>query len=59
MLSARYIVLVPFSATKAVRMVVIVVKEINSNGLLLCLTEMSVECEDSLISHEWYFRESD
>lgn len=26
---------------------------------LLCLTEMSVECEDSLISHDWYFRESE
>ena len=25
---------------------------------VLCLTEMSVKCENSLISHEWYFRES-
>ena len=26
---------------------------------MLCLTEMSVKCENSLISHEWYFRESE
>lgn len=26
---------------------------------MLYLTEMSVECENNLISHEWYFRESE
>lgn len=30
----------------------VVVKEINSNEDLLCLTEMSVECENNLISHK-------
>lgn len=51
MLGARYIVLFDRFATKAV---VVVVNEINSNESLLCLFviyEMSVECEDSLISH--------
>ncbi len=33
-------------------MVVIVVNEINSNEALFVCCEMSVECEDSLISHK-------
>lgn len=49
MLGARYIVLLAFSATKAV---VIVADEINSNEACFVGLVMSVECEDSLISHK-------